>query len=515
MRALVNREIAAHAVAGAVAVIDSRLPQMHPRQCVELAAIGAEREARLRQLDMTLEHAGVAIDHLGAGFARADPDGTGDVGGPIEILPARIAQENARGRDRDVRLLVHLVMRQRGMAARGTDGVEAGVLEVGAETAEFAQFGRSAQLVHFAGRGVFGNPAQEAHHRGAVARLGIAMALLFGGGLDRLGQDRRVLCPHDHRSGLIQRVEDARHRTSGVDRHAFVRQALQRGHEFAAVAQRHRIAEMLGELGRDLVGGDEQVGGAIGADYRVGQRHRGVGDVGAAHVHQPGDRIERSDHRRVMALLLEPVGDGIALVGARTPGIAILVRDCLRRRGGGPVAPDRVDRIGVERDQLDPLAGQFPGGGLGPFDPVEPGVIADPRALGGVFRDPFRRAGGGDILVVVECGLNLVADLNGVAPVGEHRRALARILPRQHRRAARAAREAGQPLQPRCVRSDIFAHMLVGDRNEEAVELAALQFLAQGVEAGFMGVHQHRLWPFFGTGRHLLDSALAARVAAA
>ena len=39
--------------------------------------------------------------------------------------------------------------------------------------------------------------------------------------------------------------------------------------------------------------------------------------------------------------------------------------------------------------------------------------------------------------------------------------------------------------------ADIFTHMFVGDRNDEAVETALVEFGAQRVETGFMGLHQH------------------------
>ncbi len=75
------------------------------------------------------------------------------------------------------------------------------------------------------------------------------MALLFGGGLDRLGQHRRIFRAGHFGAGFLQRMEDARHRAIGIDCHALARKPFERGDEFGAVAQRHRIAEMLGEFG--------------------------------------------------------------------------------------------------------------------------------------------------------------------------------------------------------------------------------------------------------------------------
>ena len=80
--------------------------------------------------------------------------------------------------------------------------------------------------------------------------------------------------------------------------------------------------------------------------------------------------------------------------------------------------------------------------------------------------------------------VDLVAHLQRVAPVDEDRRLLG-----QHHRRARRALEAGQPGEPLRVAADIFAHMLVGQRHDEAVEPVGLQLLAQRGEAGFIGGH--------------------------
>jgi hypothetical protein len=52
LRPLMHRQIGAHAVAGAVRVIQPRFPQRAAREPVELAAGGAGREDRRRQRDM-------------------------------------------------------------------------------------------------------------------------------------------------------------------------------------------------------------------------------------------------------------------------------------------------------------------------------------------------------------------------------------------------------------------------------------------------------------------------------
>ena len=110
------------------------------------------QDEAFEQMDMALEHASVALDHLGGGFARADPDGARDVGGAIGILAARIDVVDRGRRDRDIAVLVHLVVRQRGMRAGGADRVEGAIAQNAALLAEFEQLGGSGQRVDVAAR---------------------------------------------------------------------------------------------------------------------------------------------------------------------------------------------------------------------------------------------------------------------------------------------------------------------------------------------------------------------------
>src|SRR5690606_29370123 len=128
LRPFVNREEAADTVARAVRVVDARRPQELPRQRVELRADGALRERLHRESDMALEHAGEAILLLGRGFSQtvggSDPYRAGDVGRAVGILAARVDQIDAARLDLQVAVLVHAVMRDRGMGPGGGDRVE-------------------------------------------------------------------------------------------------------------------------------------------------------------------------------------------------------------------------------------------------------------------------------------------------------------------------------------------------------------------------------------------------------
>jgi hypothetical protein len=91
VRAFVDVEIAAHPVPGAVVIVEASVPQRPARHAVQLAAAGAVRKAGGGDGDVALEHAGEPVAHLVVG--RSQGDGAGHVGRSIQVLPARIDQQ--------------------------------------------------------------------------------------------------------------------------------------------------------------------------------------------------------------------------------------------------------------------------------------------------------------------------------------------------------------------------------------------------------------------------------------
>ena len=80
-------------------------------------------------------------------------------------------------------------------------------------------------------------------------------------------------------AGLFERVEDRRDRVLGVDDDRLALELAQRGFELVALVQADAVAEMLANIGPDLLAGDEQVGGAVRMDQGIGQRDRRARDV--------------------------------------------------------------------------------------------------------------------------------------------------------------------------------------------------------------------------------------------
>ncbi len=198
--------------------------------------------------------------------------------------------------------------------------------------------------------------------------------------------------------------------------------------------------------------------------------------------------FECGQHRRVGVLRREPVADLGTLLGRRFARISVGLDDEVSLRCFGPVLPNLVDRVPRHWHQLGAAAGERFLRLVDPVARVQPRIVADPRALGRMLLQPFRGARLGDRLVAPLGRADLLANLQSVTPIDKDRGFL-----RQHNRRPRRALETGQPRQPLGVAADIFAHMLVGQRHDKAVELLGFQLFAKRGQA--IGVTGHRLTP--------------------
>ena len=207
-------------------------------------------------------------------------------------------------------------------------------------------------------------------------------------------------------------------------------------------------------------------------------------DVLASDVESPGDRIERGQDRRVGLLGLEPVRHLLPLRRRGLAGIMVGMDDEPGPRRLRPVGPDRVDRIASDGDQLGTLLGERLARLGDPVLGVKPGIVADPAAVRRMRFQPVRNARLGDRLVAPVAAVDLRADLERVAAIGEDGGFL-----RKHDRRTRRALEAGQPGQALGIAADIFAHMLVGERDDETVEPIGLELFAQRLKARFISGH--------------------------
>ena len=104
----------------------------------------------------------------------------------------------------------------------------------------------------------------------AVPHLRRLMPGDLGGVLEGLGQDDRIAQAEDFGAAGIERVEDRGDGALGIGDDPLARKALQRRGEGGAIMNANGVAEMLAKRIGDLFGRDEQIGGAVRVDDRIG-----------------------------------------------------------------------------------------------------------------------------------------------------------------------------------------------------------------------------------------------------
>ena len=230
--------------------------------------------------------------------------------------------------------------------------------------------------------------------------------------LARIGRaDRRIAEP----------IEYPGRRKRRIGEHAFLvgRELFEECAEAVGIGDPHRVAEMRRQCRRQLAAVDEEIDRLVAMEHGEAQRQRRMRHVAAADIEQPGDRIRRRQHHRVGTLLGEAGGDARALGRRALAGEADLMRHDRRRRRRGPVVPDRVDRIAVERDQL--AAGFFGRGAIARdlAKRMQPRVVTERLAGFQTGLDPGTRRLVADMAVLDRAGHRLRRQLGGYS---DHRR---------------------------------------------------------------------------------------------
>ena len=473
-------------MAGAMGIIQPLRPQILAGQNVKLAAARALGEDGAGKRDMALEDQGEVVAHLLR--RRADRYRAGDVGGAVAILPARIDQIEAAALDRAIGLFLDPIMDDGAVRSRAADRVEGQVFQQPAILAEGFQPVGGGQFGQAALGRLDRDPVEEAAERRAVTRLRRLVPGDLDVILDRLGQDGGIAQRQHLRPALFQRFEDRGDGAFGIGDDGLAAKPRQRIGEDGAVMDTHGIAQMLGDGFLHLLRRDEQVSGRVGMDDRIGERDRRAIDILAPYIEGPGDRIQRRQDRRVGLFRGQPVGHFPPLFRRIASGEAIVMHHQPGGAGRGAIGPDGVDRVGVHRHQFRALLGQRLGRLLHPGAGVEPGVVTDARALPRMILQPCGDRGLRHAFILPVVSVHLLAHLECVAAIDEDRRFL-----RQHHRAARRSLKSGQPGETLGIGADIFAHMLVGQRHHEAVQLLTHQLCAESLQAVFITGHQTSL----------------------
>ena len=136
--------------------------------------------------------------------------------------------------------------------------------------------------------------------------------------LARLGQCTGIGAANYLGAALRQAIHHPDRRRRLVDQHCRARLRKPIEHVCHRVWRLHLdgIAKMGRDFGQQLAAIHEPVDIALAMNDGEGMGEGAVGDVGAPHVEQPGDRIGCAQHRGGGTLLYEPGGDCLPLLAS-------------------------------------------------------------------------------------------------------------------------------------------------------------------------------------------------------
>ena len=466
---------------GPVRVVPSRLPERGAGEGVEPRPGRAGGKARGGDRDVSLEHPGIGVA-LRIGGSAPEEQGAGDVGRPVEVVRSRIDEEEPLRAKGNVALLVHRVVDDGAVVGiprnrRKAESPES--LTLGAEAIELRG---GAHLGDPAGRHGVLQPAEETHHGRPVAPVGGADAGQLNLVLARLhaGDGRR-------REDRLRPVEEARaHETRRLRIDPHGRLAPPETAEGAAdggVGLDPGGAANVRLRGRVQLPPVDVQDRFVRGHHRVGDDHRVVGDVGAAHVEQPRDGVQGGDE--------EGIGLALAHGAAHPPQLG---RARLARKSGGkghdagaraPArhrSPHRVHEVLVDRLQADPRGGERLGDSAR-TPHGDDGRVHPHRSLA---REGLREVpldGGNALLPDREQPepappqllprLKVIASVRPEAPTLE-----------AHDEVPGRAREPAHPLAPRPVLRHVLALVRVARRHEVGGDLVLAHRVAQAGEPG-------------------------------
>lgn len=201
LRSLVDAEQIADAVAGAVVVVQSLVPERAAGENVKVLPRHARAEARGGEGEVSAqdERAGALL----LPGDRAKCDGARHVGRAGAVMTAGVGEEQAVRFEGHTGLPRRLVVDDGAVGAIGENGVEAWLKIVRAFAAVFLQFRGGGKLRGSLPHGVTLEPAEKARERDAVGKVRAAEILLLHGILDRL---------HGHNgTGTVERLRAVRH----------------------------------------------------------------------------------------------------------------------------------------------------------------------------------------------------------------------------------------------------------------------------------------------------------------
>jgi len=134
---LVDAQVRADAMTGAMFVVTTHIPQELPCERVQLSAACAAREDCVSKCNVSLEDSSEAVAHFGCGLT--DGDRSRDVGCTVEVLAAGVNQIQCSAFEPPIALWRGLVMRNGRVRAGGGDRLERKIAQLARGLAKLSQ----------------------------------------------------------------------------------------------------------------------------------------------------------------------------------------------------------------------------------------------------------------------------------------------------------------------------------------------------------------------------------------
>ena len=248
-------------------------------------------------------------------------------------------------------------MHDRPVRAGAGDGREGDVLERAGLAAEAFQRLDRVDFAQAAGRRLDVEPGEEARHGGAVAPVRGARAVDLGAVLHRLHQRDRIGAAHRLAAGVR---DQPRQRVGGARLVEADRLALEAGEVACKPLRRAHVGDFFQRVSHgivELAGLDIERRAVLRRHQREAERQRRVRHIRAADIEQPVDVLRIGHHQRVGAQFGKFAARALELFRGAFAGEFDVTQDDRRRRRLRPAAPQRVDRIIVDRNQRRARAG--------------------------------------------------------------------------------------------------------------------------------------------------------------
>ena len=343
VRAFVDVQDVADAVAGAVLIVQIGLPQRLAGENVEIQSRAAVEEAGVREMQVRAEDAR-EVGALGVRHG-AKGDGAGYVGRAFEIMSAGVHEQQAVRLERNVRLRRGGIVDDGGVRAVGADGVKAEIEEallIGAACREIVGGGK---LGHRHLADVLLEPVDEFRHGDAVLDVGVDRVLLLGLVLNGLHEHGGVRLIH-HVDTLAELGDEA------VVAHAFVEQDRLPGRDGGGIVVKAlvgaRFDVVFRKIGAKLLREDRilhKPEALLLRERKIGEHDGDIVNVAAADVQQPRDIVERREQMDARALLFHLGAHIRELVRGRAAGVFRRENAHRRVRQLGAVVPDNADKV--------------------------------------------------------------------------------------------------------------------------------------------------------------------------